>query len=280
MSPIGKLFVVLNLVFSLVILGVLAGILAKSEEYRTMFDEEVKVHTADNEKADQDRSNLNAEIAGLKTDKIQMQEQIEALRLTNNTMKSENDSLKQDNQQLRNDVTKLQADYQKFTSALVEVQNHNKQLIARNEQLTQERNDAADERRAAVDERTRLEQQVDTLTKQVNAMADDIKGLEGRNGDLTAQIEAAIQSGFDISKVRAQPQIDAVVQSVNSEYGLVVLSVGADDGVTRGTAFEIFSPGAGYKGKVIIDDVYPDNCAGRVVLGSGIAVMDKATTRL
>jgi hypothetical protein len=82
--------------------------------------------------------------------------------------------------------------------------------------------------------------------------------------------------------VRAAPQIDGVVQNVNHELNLVVLSVGGDDGVRRGTTFEIYDENS-YKGRVVVDDVYPDNCAARILpeyQRGQISVMDKATTRL
>ena len=84
----------------------------------------------------------------------------------------------------------------------------------------------------------------------------------------------------DVAKVAAAPQIDGVVKHVNRDLNLVVLSVGADDGVKRGTKFEVYANNT-YKGQVVVDDVYPDNCAARIVRGAdAIAVMDKATTRL
>lgn len=281
MSPIGKLFVVLNLVFSLVILGVLGAILTKSEEYRTKYEDVQK--ELDTEKAswEQERSDLSAEIEGHKRDKVGLQEKINNLEVAGSNLKSDNESLRVDNQQLRDDVSKLQADYQKFTSSLTEVQTHNKDLASENADLINQRNEAANARRAAEEAAARLEAQVSSLTSQVEQLKRQIDDIAAMNSDLEAQIEAAVQLGFDIAKVRAAPQIDGVIQNVNRELGLVVLSVGADDGVQRGTTFEVYSLGEGYKGKVVVDDVYPDNAAARIVRENGtISVMDRATTRL
>ena len=281
MSPIGKLFVVLNLVFSMVILGVLGGILSKSEEFKTKFEESEAALASATENWDQERSDFVAEIDGHKRDKATLQERINNLEVAGNNLKSDNESLTVDNQQLRDDVSKLQADYQKFTASLSEVQTHNQELASANTDLTSKRNDADNARRAAEESAARLEAQVSSLTSQVEQLKAQIDSLAAANGDLEAQIEAAVQLGFDIAQVRAAPQIDGVIQNVNRSLGLVVLSVGADDGVKRGTTFEIYSPGEGYKGKVVVDDVYPDNAAARIVRENGsISVMDRATTRL
>lgn len=281
MSPIGKLFIVLNFVFSLVILGVLGGILSKSEEFKVKWEEVTATFTAAEEGWDQERSDLVSQMEGHKRDKAQMQERLNNVEVVKNNLQSDNESLTVDNQQLRDDISKLQADYQKFTASLGEVQNHNRDLVSRNQELMVERTNAVDARDAAQQDSARLQAQVDAMTAQLNQMRADIDQLTAARDDLSAQIEAAVQSGFDVAKVRAAPQIDGVVEHVNRDLGLVVLSVGADDGVTRGVSFEIYRPGEGYLGKVVVDDVYPDNSAARIVRENGrITVQDKATTRL
>ncbi|MBI4882222.1 MAG: hypothetical protein HY812_21550 [Planctomycetes bacterium] len=280
MSPIGKIFVVLNFVFSLVILGVLGGILSKSEEYKQKYEGEKQKFSDEQTKWDEERSNLNSEIQSHKNDKAMMGERINNLTALAESEKREKDSLKTDNEQLRGDISQLQADYQKFTASLNELHAHNQQLITKDEELMNERTAAVDARRAAQEEQARLESQVANLTATIEQLKAQIDELEGVAGDLSSQIEAAVQAGFDIASVRAAPQIDAVVQKVNNELSLVVLSVGADDGVKRGTAFEVFKDGQ-YKGKVVVDDVFPDNCSARIVRGQGqISENDKATTRL
>lgn len=280
MSPIGKVFVVLNLLFSLVILGVLGGILAKSEEFKVKYETKSVEHDTAVESWDQEKSDLVAQIDGHKNDKAAMQERINGLEVTNKNQATDNEGLKVDNQQLRDDVSKLQADYQKFSASLNELHAHNQQLITENQSLMTQRTSAVDAQRSAEEEKARADARVSSLTATVDQLKAQIDELEAMRVDLSSQIEAAVQSGFDIAKVRAAPQIDGVVQNVNHSLGLVVLSVGGDDGVARGTTFEIYDSTT-YKGKVVVDDVYPDNCSARILRQNGqISVMDKATTRL
>lgn len=284
MSPIGKVFIVLNLVFSLVLLGVVGAILSKSDEYKMKYSDEVTSHgvttkTLETEKAnfEQMRNQLNGDIAKLGND-------INQLTVTNTTQANAAKALEETNANLRKTLDQIQADYTKFNTTLADLRTQNENLQKAKDEAENTAHESTDKMRAAQAEQQRLEQEVATLTQDMTTLKAQIEELEAQKGDLSMQIQAAVQAGFDISKVRAVPQIDAVVESVNPEIGLVVLSVGADDGVFTGMKFSIYSNGR-YKGDVVVDDVYPDNAAARIVksgtmTGSDIAVNDKATTRL
>ena len=282
MSPIGKIFVVLNFVFSLVVLGVVGAILAKSDEFKKKYTDEAAAHSATKKSSQEELDKRDAEIKMVKEDNVKLNTEKGNLTVSLNTASNDLKSAKVDNEQLRATVEKMQADYGSFTSTLAELKNNNAQLVSKNEELINKSNSASDAQRAAQVDKARADAQVKTLMDTVAQLKAQIEELEGAKSDLSAQLEAAVQAGFDVAKVAAAPQIDGVVQSVNSELGLVVLSVGADDGVKRGTKFEVFA-NSQYKGQVVVDDVYPDNSAARIVRqvsGSPIAANDKATTRL
>ncbi len=282
MSPIGKIFVVLNFVFSLVVLGVIGAILAKSDEYKKKFEGEQTAHTATKKSSAEELDKRDAEIKMVKEDNVKLNTEKGNLTVSLNTASNDLKSAKVDNEQLRGTVEKMQADYGSFTSTLSELKNNNAQLVTKNEELINKANSAVDAQRAAQEDKARADAQVKTLMDTVAQLKSQIEELEGAKSDLSAQLEAAVQAGFDVAKVAASPQIDGVVQSVNPELGLVVLSVGGDDGVKRGTKFEVFS-NSQYKGQVVVDDVYPDNSAARIVRqvsGTAITANDKATTRL
>lgn len=282
MSPIGKIFVVLNFVFSLVVLGVVGAILAKSDEFKKKYTDESAAHAATKKSSQEELDKRDAEIKMVKEDNVKLNTEKGNLTVSLNTASNDLKSAKVDNEQLRATVEKMQADYGSFTSTLAELKNNNAQLVSKNEELINKSNSAADAQRAAQEDKARADAQVKTLMDTVAQLKAQIEELEGAKSDLSAQLEAAVQAGFDVAKVAAAPQIDGVVQSVNPELGLVVLSVGADDGVKRGTKFEVFA-NSQYKGQVVVDDVYPDNSAARIVRqvsGAPISTNDKATTRL
>lgn len=284
MSSIGKIFVVLNLVFSLVVLGVVGSILAKSNEFNKKWTDEAALRKTENEAKDGEIGKLTQDIKTLNGDKRQNEERISGLTTQSQSLEAENTRLKTDVDTFRSDLAKLQADYQKFTSTLESLRSHNEQLVKENGEMRDAKNAAEGKQTAAEQDLARANSTIESLNSEVAGLKDQIEALQSTTNELDAQIEAAIQAGFDISKVRAQPQLDGVVQSVNANLQIVVLSLGADVGVTRGMKFAIYGGGQ-YKGEVVVNDVYPDNCSARIlpnVKGShaSIAANDKATTRL
>lgn len=284
MSSIGKIFVVLNLVFSLVILGVVGSILSKSNAYKVDYDKEVKAHQDDNTAKDAEIAKLQQDVKTLQGDKRQNEERITGLTTQVASLEGDKAKLNGDLDTLRGDLSKLQADYQKFTSTLESLRSHNEALVKENGEMRDAKVAAEGKQTAAEQDLARANAAIESLNAEVAGLKDQIEALQSANGEAAAQIEAAIQAGFDISKVRAQPQLDGVVQSVNAGLQIVILSVGADVGVTRGMKFAVYGGGQ-YKGEVVVNDVYPDNCSARIlpnVRGShaSIAVNDKATTRL
>lgn len=284
MSSIGKIFVVLNLVFSLVILGVVGSILSKSNDYRKNYDAEVAARAADNSAKDAEIDMLKQDVKTLNGDKLQNQERITALTTTVASLEGDKTKLNADLDTLRGDLSKLQSDYQKFTSTLESLRSHNEALVKENGEMRDAKVAAEGKQVAAEQDLARANAAIESLNAEVAGLKDQIDALQSANGEAAAQIEAAIQAGFDISKVRAQPQLDGIVQSVNPALQIVVLSVGADVGVTRGMKFAIYGGGQ-YKGEVVVNDVYPDNCSARILPNvrgtqASIAANDKATTRL
>ncbi len=284
MSSIGKIFVVLNLVFSLVVLGVVGAILAKSNEFKGKLDTETASHKSDVDNAAKEKATLSGDIARLQADKRGNEEKIAGLDAQVKSLEGDKAKLSADIDTLRGDMSKLQADYQKFTSTLAQVTTHNEALTKENGEMREAKHAAEAKQNAAEQDLARANQSIETMKSETEQLKKQIEECEAQKGDLAGQIEAAIQAGFDISKVRAQPAIDAVVQSVNHQLNLVVLSVGSDVGVTKGMKFSIHGGGQ-FKGEVVVDNVYPDNCSAHILPNvkgteAGIANNDKATTRL
>jgi predicted nuclease with TOPRIM domain len=120
---------------------------------------------------------------------------------------------------------------------------------------------AKGEMNTAVTEQHRLQAQIDDLNGQIaelekrqNAMADDIEKKELRI--------AAYRDKFgEVPEWISMAPITAKVTNVSDEYNIVMLSVGSDDHVKVGYEFTIFR-GAEYVGKVVINKVEKDYCAG------------------
>lgn len=281
MSPIGKVFVVLNLVFSLVVLGVLGGILSKSEEWKKAHSTVKAEFETAQTKWTEESSDLRSQISNHERDKASLTTMKNDLDLQVKALQQERDQAQTDMNVAQNNLREVQADMRVFATNQTELQNANAQLVSDSNSAIEARNAATDAQLAAEADSARARSENERLSDTVAQLKSQIEALEAERGDLSAQIEAAVQAGFDISKVRAFPKIDGVVEKVNQDLGLAILSVGRDDGVTRGMKFYVF--GAQFKGECIVDDIYPDHSAARIVpnsSGRSFSAMDKATTRL
>src|SRR5262245_56317275 len=168
MSPIGKLFVVLNLVFSIAILAVLANLLAKGETYKKNLDEahgsiaklqsDMKVETEKyNESLKQNQKDLekaNDEVNNLKLDKTRLQDQL--------------DQERRNNDQLRGSVDKIQASLGDFAKNIEASQQRTTQLTEENTKLRAEQDEAVTKQRTAEDEAARVQGELDQAKREIS----------------------------------------------------------------------------------------------------------------
>ena len=116
-------------------------------------------------------------------------------------------------------------------------------------------------------------------------LAGELASTEDLVATLTAQRDAIVaKTGVSLDQVMAQPDIAGAVISVKNDPapGLVAINKGANDGVLRGTTFEIFQ-GKVYKGQVRVEFVHPTFSSAVIVRttdGSTISQGDNAVTNL
>lgn len=282
MSGIGKLFVVLNLVFSLVIVGAAAAYLSKADEWKTKYNDLQNQYTTEKESLEEEISNLRTRNGQISDDRDQKQNTIDDLELEKSRLEQERQTLEVNNQQLRDDVTKINSTLDDFQTNMNELQARNNELVDQNAQLRTDALDAADKQRKAEQDLVRVEGDLNTAREQIESLEERVTKLEDENTHLSNILAVANQQGFDINSIVAMPEISAYIEEVNNELGFVILSVGSDDNVKKGYTFSIYR-GNSYLGEVQVDDVYPDRSAARIkfrVDGAQFQVNDKATTLL
>ena len=282
MSPIGKLFVVLNLVFSVAILAVIANVLAKGEQYKTnlqtangqiaklqsdmkaeteKYNESLKQNQKDLEKANDEGNNL-------KLEKTRLQDQL--------------DQERRNNDQLRGSVEKIQASLGDFAKNIEASQQRTAQLTEENTKLRGEKDEAVTKQRTAEDEAARVQGELDQAKREISDLEQRNTAATNKTADLQNVINAAQKMyNIDLNRFMGTPEpIDAVVQDVNDDIGFVILSVGSQDNVKTGNKFDVFR-GSTYVGEVVVDETYPDNSTARIVLRNAqFKKNDRATTKL
>jgi len=282
MSGIGRIFVVLNLVFSLVIVGAAAAYLSNADEWKTKCDQKEKDLTEARDGWDKERNELQTSKNNLANDSAEKQDKIENLEMENSNLNDQLRSEKVDNQQLRDDVTKINSTLNNLETHISDITSRNNELVDGNAQLRTDALDAQENQNQAEDNLARVEGELARAMEQINDLEERVAALDEEKVHLSNVLAVAQKQGFDISSIVAMPEISGYVEEVNNDLGFVILSVGSDDKVQKGYTFSVFR-GNTYLGEVRVDDVYPDRCSARIessVPGTQMKVNDKASTLL
>ena len=282
MSGIGKIFVVLNLVFSLVIVGAAATYLSKADEWKTKHDDLKKTFDEKTEELNQTVSDLTTRFDEVSKDRDSKQDKIADLELETSRLNDELKSAEVDAQQLRNDVSQINNSLRNFQTNINEVNARNNELVDQNATFRTESLDAKEAQRQAEDNLIRVQGELAMANEQIQDLEVRVTQSDEEKEHLANILTVAQQKGFDISSIVAMPEIAAYIEDVNNELGYVILSVGSDDQVKKGYTFSVHR-GSNYLGEVQVDQVYPDRCSALIKFqanGMQMKVNDKATTIL
>jgi hypothetical protein len=283
MSPIGRVFIVLNLVLAALFLGWAGFYLQLETSNLKLLGDERTSHSETKTSKDAEIARLTTENGTLKSNLAVANEQNTQKAATIASKEAENADLKG---RLTNVETKLTAiaGATSTVATQLETQNAaNKDLTTKFLAADKERNDALD---AKVDAEARLaaaelefkkaEEKVAALSDEVRKKSDETRLLAAWKENVLRKIPGA---GDNLA---AAPAIDGQVLAVNASLGLATISVGEGNAeVKPGYLFAVHD-GRDYKGDIEITDVSERNAFGRIkpVRGKTINVGDKATTRL
>lgn len=282
MSGLGKIFVVINLVFSLVIVGAAAAYLSKADEWKTKYDELKKSYDAMEEDLTQKQSDWETASRQQEKDMTEKMNQISDLEMSNAELQDQIKSERVNNQQLRDDVSRINTVLQNFQTNINELNTRNNELVDQNSSMRNEKLDAEEKEKQARDNLIRVEGELQRAQDQIESLEMRITDLDREKEQVTNVLEHAKQQGFDIASIMAVPAINAFIEEVNNEIGFVILSVGGDDQVQKGYPFHVYR-GDRYLGEVRVDEVFPDHASALIlkqVDGAQFRINDKATTLL
>lgn len=284
MSTMSKVFVVLNLVLSLFLVGTMASILSKNDEYKQKFEKSEADRKADAAAADKKLTDANGERARVEGQNRDISNQKNELDSQLQAQKSISEQVRNDNNQLRNSVDAINASLKAVQGELADVQTRNKALMDSNESLKKETADAKKAQMDAEEDRARIEGDLKRATDDVAEKERQLVGLSGERDNLKAQLDALVKLGVDVPGLIGNnvALIEGKVSAVGPNSTFVVLSVGQNEGVKIGFAFEVYR-GGDYIGRVVVDNVLPDSATARVTRknnkGLEFQAMDNATTR-
>lgn len=286
MSPIGRIFVVVNLALAMVFLGWASSSLANAHKFRSE-KEAVELELSNTKKQlEEDIASLTAARDEAKRLQSQAVEQKNAL----DTAKK---GLEQDITNLRAEKAKLDGDLSGINATLKDFGDREADLVNKLKEATDDRvaavnakNEAENQREDALQAQRDAEAAKAAADKQIAALQVQLADAGEELGRRDTLIEAFKQvSGLTESEVGGNiPTIPAAVLGVvtQNDLTLVHLNAGKNEGVKRGYSFLVYS-GATLKGRArveVVNDATSTAVMTEVVDGRSVAQGDRATTRL
>jgi hypothetical protein len=285
MSPIAKLFTVINVVLAGVFLGWAANSLSKADSWKKLHDDLKTKSTA-----------MEAALGAEKSTLLAEKQQLEAARVA---LVAERDDRASEVERLKGQVSdeerknnEMRGDVAKFAASIDNITAQNKQLADARDTAQQAARDAEKAKEDAVTAQTAAEAKASDLETSLHTAEGSVADLEKTNTSLKKELDS-VTTNFEslaaftktsIKDFQAMPQIEGRVLDVamNVKPGLIAINKGSADGVKPGYTFEVYD-GKTYKGQVRVEYVHENVCSAlvlRSVDGQQIRQGDQASTRL
>lgn len=281
MSPIGRIFVVLNLILSAAFFGWAYNALSTTDNYKQQLDEAKTAHTAELAKKDEEISKLTVDLNGATEQQRQFLSERDQKTAEADGLRRELDELKSRHDGLQASLKKIEATLGDYNSTIAQLGQQKDAAVEKAHEAQRERDSAVSEKDAAeVARRDAEEAQKNAETR--------IADLERERGDLMEKIsdldtrmaKLVEMTGADTTGIIAPPKIEGYVLEVNRDLKLVVINKGAKDQVKPGYTFSIYR-GSQYKGQVRINSVQDGLASGIIEAEkSPITKGDSAATTL
>jgi len=281
MSPIGRIFIILNLILSAAFLGWASNALGKSEEYKKQLEDAKKQHADAVAAKEKELSDLQVNLNQVTDQQRTFREQRDGLQAEADRLKTSVDEFKRANDTMQANLSKIQATLGDYNNSI-------QQLSDQKDKANERAHEAERSRDAAVSAKDAAElaqRDAEEATKNANTRIGDLEGekvaLNEQVDMLNTRLEVILrETGRPATDFIPQPAIEALVLDVKKDLKLVILNKGKKDEIKVGYVFDIYK-GSQYKGQVRITDVQEAIASGIIQSEkSAIARGDSATTAL
>lgn len=285
MSTFAKMFVFVNLALSVVYIGVAGTLLAQKVDYK----EQWKTQKRDSDKEisirEQKVNELTSQLEDLKKEKATRSRDLAAAKKQNDEYRENITVLRDDNGKLDSRLANVEDNLKTISQEIKEKDEANKRLRKENEDMRSKADDAEKEKEQALDDKARLEEELSQSKNLVTSLQKELNKTKSDLEESKILIDSARSAGVDFEAIHSpEAPVDGKVMAVSNEVNLVMISVGADDGVKKGYHFTVYR-GSLYIGQLIIEDVFKDMSSARMKLetmakGQQILEGDNVSTRI
>jgi len=282
MSSIGKIFVVLNLVLSVLVVGAAGALLHETSQTKVDVDAKTKEVVAAKAELETANAGFAARERELTESKQRVEEEKNDLDVAKQNLDRQNQKLEADNQQLRDAVTKIDGRLGALESSYTTTLQRSQELADKNMELHTESLNAKEAQRQAELAKRELMDQIAAAKAETSKVSEALASEHTAGKEAKAIADVARSQGVNLEGVVAMPRIEATVAEVDQQYGFVILDKGKQQDVQRGFTFEVYRGGT-YLGRVKVDETFDNYSTARIEMKAPDVVMqrfDKASTYL
>jgi hypothetical protein len=285
MSPIGRIFIVLNLILAAAFLGWASNALGTAENFKKQLEEAQTKATADLAAKDQELTTVRQELASTKQTQITYREERDTLQSQFDQQNGEVESLRRANSDMRGELTEIKTGLGDNVKALDKLREDYQAAVAATNEAESARTTAEEQAQAALSAQRDAQDAVEEANTKIADLETSKTSLQAEFDALDARAKQLVEiTGVPLGSVTPQKLVEAAVVDFRGDLkpGFVMLNRGKNHGVERGYTFSIYS-GRQYKGEARVENVQDDFCSAIVttmVPGVKIAQGDKATTQL
>lgn len=270
MNAIVKVFLILNLMLSAFYCAFQVVLFTSRQDWKTKYLEVKAESQTSQENSDRREAELSELLETAQDSLAGHKEKLVVLDVTTQELKSKLEAELSDK---KNTQQELQEKSARVTVLEESVSKRTEELSDVREQLTGAREIAETSRASSIDlrelvvvyekEKGKLRGDLEILQSKMVVQQDELKKADR----LMARLE---ERGIEIDSlsagdaIGAETPINAKVLSVREDVNVILLSVGKKDQVKEGYQFTIYQGGT-YKGKVMVESVYPNMCSARIL---------------
>jgi len=282
MSPLARVFVVVNLILAIAFFGTSATLFATRQNWREMA-EKYKKKAEDDLAASKKRwEDVGARIVKINEDRLKAQTNLnstvaEKVKVESKLNETEA-KVKTLDTRIDNEVKEKTA----LTGRLQDLEKKNAELNSLVDAKTKESDEAKANMEKYKAEYTRIRIDLDRVNEQKKGSEIELATVKSKLETAELQLDWVKKNNPTLSLDGIAPPIDAIVQAVEGDKKLVVLSVGKDQKVKEGFEFTVYR-GDRFVGKVKVIKVWDDLAGARILYTSeneAVQVGDKAATQI
>jgi hypothetical protein len=267
MTAIGKIFVIINLLFSLVVAGFIVMVYAKAanwesarKQWQSWQQASDASRTAVEKELEQERANRSKEVAELQQQVKDKQKDIDAAKAETVAKDKALEEIKKSGNGSEGSIKAVQDQLKKRDEEVAGLEKQLQDLNESRAQLVKAKNDANDAKVAADIKANSYQSKAERLEARVRETEMEIVRLRrtGSNGGSGGGGSASL-----VSTSNPPPQsVDGVVTELSGDF--MRISIGSDAGLEKGHTLDVYrlKPTPQYLGQIRLTDVRADQAVG------------------